>query len=74
MSKNIFIGPIQSRLQNFPPLPSLEAAVADAIAEERQRPQRGVAAQTSPKGLRRRPKAERQAPLASTFITGFWAM
>ena len=46
-------GPMQYRLQNFPPPPSrgLEAAVADAIAEQPQHSQRGVAAQTSSKGL-----------------------
>ena len=48
-------GPIQYRLQTFPLSQGLEAAVADAIAEEIQQPQRGVAAQTSSKGLRRRP-------------------
>ena len=44
-------GPIQYRLQTFPPSQGLEAAVADAIAVEPQHPQRGVAAQTSSKRL-----------------------
>ena len=54
MSENIFRAKTVPT-PNFPPSRGLKAAVADAIAEQIQHPQRGVAAQTSSKGLRGRP-------------------
>ena len=54
MSENIFRAPTRQ----LSPSRGLKAAVADAIAEEVQQPQRGVATQTSSKGLRRPPNVQ----------------
>ena len=82
MSEKIFRASIQHRLDNFPPPRGLEPAVADAIAVETQHPQRGAAAQTSSKGLHRRPNPRTLCLLetveaswagrASTLLRGFY--